>query len=147
MTDRLLELARVRTETIDVPGERLTIVEPSALQLIERRQRMYEPRAEGENEDAPRRMHPNATERSLAYLISVCVKDDTGAPRWNEQDAMVIATGRPEVAMPIITSVTSFIGREKKDSAPMSGSGTGSPSPEATEASESARPTRVHPTR
>jgi hypothetical protein len=146
MTDRLLELARVRTETLTVAGEVLTIVEPSALQLIERRQRMYEPRAEGEDEDTPRRMYPDATERALAYLISVCVKDDTGQPRWRESDAMVIARGRADVAMPIINAVTGFIGREKKDSPPTSASGTDSQSRVDTAASESARPTPAQAT-
>lgn len=141
MTDRLLELARVRSETLTVAGETLTIIEPSALQLIERRQRMFEPRAENEKEDAPRRMYPDATERALAYLIAACVRDDTGQPRWNENDAMVIARGRADVAMPIINAVTGFIGREKKDSPPTSASGTDSLSREDIDRSESARPT------
>jgi hypothetical protein len=141
MTDRLLELARVRTERIQVKGEWLTVTEPSALQLIERRQRMWEPPAEDAKEDAPRRMWPDATERALAYLIAVCVKDETGELRWSEDDAMVIATGRADVAMPIINSVTGFLGKEKKDSLQTNASGIDSPSLAATGPSDTARPT------
>lgn len=128
MSKRLLDLARCRTETIKVAGETFVVYEPSALQLIEHRQRKLEPEETDEQgKPKPRRLREDATERGLAYLIANCVRDEHGHPAWTEDEAFVIATGRAEVAMPIITAVTEFMGREKKASDPPSDSGTASP--------------------
>jgi hypothetical protein len=122
VSKRLLELARVRTVTVTVADEVLTVHEPSGLQMIERRSRMYV--TEEVDGKEVRKLLPDATERGLAYLLSVCVRDASGQPSWNESEAMVVATGRAEVALPVINAVTEFLAHEKKASTPPSDSGT-----------------------
>lgn len=125
MSKRLLELATVRSEKVTIAGETLTVTEPSALQLIERNSRMRAPEElDDQGKPKPRKLLDNAQELGLAYLISVCVKDESGHPSWTEEEALTIATGRNEVALPIINAITGFIGREKKASPIASDSST-----------------------
>ena len=113
MSKRLLELARVRTITIEVEGEKFIVREPSALELIARRSRMYITHRSDDGQESHELM-PDATERGLAYLIATCVTDVSGSPAWNEQEAYTIATGRQQVALPIINAVSGFLSSEKK---------------------------------
>lgn len=108
MSKRILELARVRTETLTIAGDAIIVREPSALENIEYRQRRLKDMSD-----------------AIAYLISECVTDQEGARSWTFEEAQVIARGRMEVWSPIVAAITGFLTREKKvDSLPPSDSTT-----------------------
>lgn len=107
MSKRLVELAEVRHQEIEIAGEKITVREPSALQIIEHRA-----------------MRREDASKALAYLIRECCVDIEGKPLWTEEEAHIIATGRQEVALPIINAVTGWIASEKKVLPPKSASGT-----------------------
>jgi hypothetical protein len=107
MSKRLVELAEVRHIEVDIAGEKITVREPSALQMIEHR--------------AIRRTDAG---KALAYLIHECCVDIEGKPLWTEDEALVLANGRQEVALPLINAITGWIASEKKASPPKSVSGT-----------------------
>lgn len=108
MSKRLVELAELRQEEIEIAGEKITVREPSALQMIEHRSRRVKDSGE-----------------ALAYLIHACCVDPDGKPLWTEAEALTLANGRQEVALPLINAITGWLGREKKASPTTSASGTG----------------------
>lgn len=115
MSKRLLELATVREETVDIAGEKIRVREPSALQMLEHRRIR--------NGDPEQKIAGDPS-KALAYLIQTCCVDGEGNPLWSESEALTLANGRQEVALPLINAVTGFIGREKKVSPARSDSGT-----------------------
>lgn len=115
MSKRLVELATLGEEIVDVAGEKIRVLEPSALQMLEhRRIRNGDPEQKVEGDSG----------KALAYLIRTCCVDSEGQPLWNEAEALILANGRQEVALPLINAITGFIGREKKVSPATSDSGT-----------------------
>lgn len=127
--DPILEAARLRYDTFTVLGRKFTVRQPSALQLIEHRQRQWETVETGEVDDegvpkTRRKLRADATERGLAYLISVCVLDEHGSQPYTDEQGLMIVNGNPDVSMPFITAVTEVLGGEKKASARTSDSGT-----------------------
>lgn len=117
MSKRLVELAAVRHEEVEIAGEKITVREPSALQMLEHRRI--------KNGDPTEKRQPDPG-RALAYLIHECCVDTEGKPLWTEDEALVLAMGRQEVALPLINAITGWLGREKKvASPPTSDSGTG----------------------
>jgi hypothetical protein len=115
VSKRLVELAAVRSEDVEIAGESVTVREPSALQMIEHRRLR--------NGDTEQKVDGDPG-RALAYLIHVCCVDQTGAPLWTEDEALTLANGRQEVALPLINAITGWLGREKKVSPTTSDSGT-----------------------
>lgn len=127
MTDSILEAARLNYDTLKVLDREFIVRQPSALQLIEHRSRMWEEVETGEpggEQKKRRQLRTDATERGLAYLVSVCVLDADGKPAYTEEQCMLIVTGNPDIAFPFINAVTGLVATEKKASAPKSGSGT-----------------------
>lgn len=114
MSKRLLELAEVRHEEIEIAGEKITVREPSALQMLENRRI--------KNGDPAEKREPDQA-GALAYLIRECCVDIEGKPLYDEREALILANGRSEVALPLINAITGWISREKKVSTPTSASG------------------------
>lgn len=112
MSKRLLELARVRTETVTIAGEDVIVREASALEQIEYRELLNPPLEKGQKRSraAEKRDMANA----VTYLIETCVLDQQGEPSWTHDEAVVIARGRSQVWEPLVTALTGFMGREKK---------------------------------
>lgn len=99
MSKRLLELARPRTEKLEIAGESVLVREPSALEHLE-----YRTRLNGGRDMAA----------GIAYLLSACVVDEKGAPVWTPEEAAEVARGRGEVWEPLVNAITGFVRREKK---------------------------------
>lgn len=116
MSRRLVELAAVRHEEVEIAGERIIVREPSALQMLEHRQI--------KNGD-PKEGRPGNAGRALAYLIHECCVDIEGKPLWTIDEALVLANGRQEVALPLINAITGWLSREKKVLPATSASGIG----------------------
>lgn len=93
----------------------ITVREPSALQMIEHRRIR--------NGDPAEKIEGDAG-AALAYLVHACCVGPDGKPLWTKDEALTLANGRQEVALPLINAITGWLGREKKASPTTSDSGT-----------------------
>lgn len=118
--DPILEAAGLAYDTLTVLGREFIVRQPSALQLIAHRAEQWEEVDTGEEKNGVpvkrRQMREDATERGLAYLISVCVLRADGKAAYNKAQALKIVSGNPDVAFPFINAVTGIIATEKKAS-------------------------------
>lgn len=108
MSRRLLELAALRSEEIEVAGEKLWIMEPSAIVNMEYRARRKKDMADG-----------------VAFLMHKCVVTEPhGEPVYTLEEAGQIARGREEVWTPIVLAITKWVGLEKKLPSPTTSAST-----------------------
>lgn len=110
---RIAELAELRRTTIEIAGERVVLVEPTALINSEYRNLIR---------DGKRR-------EGLAHLIQHSCEDEDGGQFFDHDEAMTVAGGRAEVWTPIVGTLTAYFKTEKKLSPSPSDSATDSPSP------------------
>lgn len=131
MTRRLLELAVVGQVAITLADEALVVVEPSGMQSME-----YRKRRAGIKANAKLGLEEQAGDIAIgmAYLFRECVFHNVGTkdvpvrgePAFTEEEALLVARGRDEVALPLTLALFSFAPEKKVNSAPKNSSGTDS---------------------
>lgn len=112
---RIAQLAELRRKTIQLADETVVLVEPTGL-------------IHGEYRDM---LKKGDRRQALARLILVCCEDTDGKPFFDEEEALIIASGRAEVFTPIVAGITAFFQTEKKlpPLTPIAASSSDSPSP------------------
>lgn len=95
---RIAELAELRRKTVELAGETVVLIEPTALINAEYRKLLKA----GERKAA------------IAYIIRECCEDIDGQPFFDEAESLIVAGGRSEVFAPIVGGITEFLSLEKK---------------------------------
>lgn len=98
-TQKLFDLAELRSVTVNVAGLTIIVKEPGALELIDYRDMLSDKKNGGRPE-------------ALASLISLSCRNEDGTQTFTLEEAKKIVLGSGRVALPILKAVTGWLSNE-----------------------------------
>lgn len=113
MSRKLLELARRAEQVVEIAGEKIRVLEPNGMQMIEFRRRKDGVKADA---DAGVAALPPDITSAIAHLVAHCCVDEEGKRLYTEEEARILVDGRAEVSLPLLIAVSSFDTQQKKTS-------------------------------